>query len=269
MTSIAIVGKGGVGKTFTAANLARLFAREEKIKVIAIDMDSNPTLAMALGVPEDKEDLLVPITERSDLVRERTELPGAPAGTFKLNPQVSDLLDTFSLIAPDNVRLLVAGAIRTEQGCMCGAHALVRTLLRHLVYSRSELVIFDMEAGLENFSRGTLKNVNHLIIVSEPSRSSITTLKRIVGHARDLNLPDERIWVIFNKWPDSDKQPLQDIVDDLGIKLLGVIPFTPEIASADIKGVPFIHENENSSVIKTIQDMKNHLLDVLQLDKIN
>ncbi|MFW9995085.1 MAG: AAA family ATPase [Candidatus Odinarchaeota archaeon] len=267
MTSIAVVGKGGVGKTFTAANLARLFARD-KYKVIAIDMDSNPTLALALGVPEEKEDSLVPIVERSDLVKDRTEIPGAP-GTFKLNPQVSDLLDSFSLMASDDVRLLVAGAVRTDEGCMCGAHALVKALLRHLVYSRSELVIFDMEAGLENFSRGTLKNVNHLIIVSEPSRSSITTLTRIVKHAREMNLSEERIWVIFNKWPDTDEKPLQDIVENLGITLLGVIPFSPEISAADMKGIPLIDSDKNSKVIETIKLMKNRLLEVLEIDKTN
>lgn len=261
MTSIAVVGKGGVGKTFTTANLARLIAKEGH-KVIAIDMDSNPTLAMALGVPEEDESKLIPIVDRSDLVKERTEIPGA-VGTFKLNPEVSDLLDSFSIITKDDVRLLVAGSIRTDQGCMCGAHALVKTLLRHLVYSRSEVVFFDMEAGLENFSRGTVRNTNILIIVSEPSRSSITTLKRIIKHGREMDMDKDRLWIVFNKWPDLDEKRAQSITDDLDVNLLGVIPFNQDIVTADMEGIPLMDSNEQSSAIKKLELMKSRLLEIL------
>ncbi|MHA1449304.1 MAG: carbon monoxide dehydrogenase [Candidatus Hodarchaeales archaeon] len=225
-------------------------------------MDSNPTLAMALGVPEEDESKLIPIVERSDLVKERTEIPGA-IGTFKLNPVVSDLLDSFSITARDDVRLLVAGSVKTDQGCMCGAHALVKTLLRHLVYSRSEIVFFDMEAGLENFSRGTVRNTNNLIIVSEPSRSSITTLKRIIKHGRELGMDKDRLWVVFNKWPDLDEQRAYSIVESLDVNLLGVIPFTQDIVSADMEGVPLLDSNAQSVAIEKVIIMKNRLLEIL------
>ncbi len=267
MTSIAVVGKGGVGKTFVSANIARLFAREG-YKVIAIDVDSNPTLGMSLGVSQDILDTITPIADQADLVHERTAIPGAP-GTFRLNPQVSDLLDSFSVKAPDNVRLLVAGDIKTEQGCMCGAHALIKALFRHLVYSQSELVIFDMEAGLENFGRGTLKRVQHLIVVTEPSRQSKATLSRIADLAHEMGLPSERIWVIFNKWPDSNEKPLFDLVEKIGAKFLGVIPYSMEIAKADMEGTPLIDSNKDSPVLATISQLKTQLKEVLALDKPN
>ncbi|MHA1169271.1 MAG: carbon monoxide dehydrogenase, partial [Candidatus Hodarchaeales archaeon] len=141
--------------------------------------------------------------------------------------------------------------------------ALVKTLLRHLVYSRSEIVFFDMEAGLENFSRGTVRNTNILIIVSEPSRSSITTLKRIIKHGRELGMDKDRLWVVFNKWPDLDEQRAYSIVESLDVNLLGVIPFTQDIVSADMEGVPLLDSNAQSVAIEKVIIMKNRLLEIL------
>ncbi|MHB8278616.1 MAG: ATP-binding protein, partial [Candidatus Humimicrobiaceae bacterium] len=172
---IAISGKGGVGKTTLAACIAKYYA-QNNYKVIVVDADPDANLAYALGLEYDKASKIIPLVEMKGLIEERTGAKSGEYGSyFKLNPKVDDIPQKFG-IEVDGVRLLVAGTIKAGgSGCYCPENVLLKRLFKHLVIDRDEIVILDMEAGIEHLGRGTCENMDMLIVVVEPGLRSIQT----------------------------------------------------------------------------------------------
>ena len=143
---LAIVGKGGAGKTTLAAALSRRLSAQRR-SVVAVDADPDGNLAAALGIPEDRTP--EPVAHMRELILERTEAKDEGAGLmFKLNPRVDDLPERFSVDC-DGIRLLVLGTVELGgKGCMCPESALLRSLVTHLLLRRDEVLILDMEAGV-------------------------------------------------------------------------------------------------------------------------
>jgi CO dehydrogenase maturation factor len=226
---IAISGKGGVGKTLLAAFLSQIFA-ESGYSVIAIDADPDANLASTLGFPDPEK--ITPISELEDLIEERVGVrPGTSGSLFKLNPRVDDLPEDYS-VKKDGIRLMVMGRIkRGGTGCYCPEGALLQALLSHLLLQRDEVVILDMEAGIEHLSRGTTKAVDKLIIVVEPGRRSIETAQTITNLSQDLGL--RSIAAVGNKIrQESDKEFIRSNLP--GLEILGFIPYDPAINEADL-----------------------------------
>ena len=177
---IAVTGKGGVGKTTVAAILARLYADEGR-KVLCADVDPDANLGAALGFSEEELAGITPISKMRKLIAERT---GAGADTygkfFKINPKVDDIPD---LVAKEHngVRLLVLGTIETGgSGCVCPEHVVLKRLIAHLILRQEDVVIMDMEAGLEHLGRGTTDGMDQFIVVIEPGARSVQTYRQIV-----------------------------------------------------------------------------------------
>ncbi len=226
---IAISGKGGVGKTLLASLLSKTFA-DSGYSVLAIDADPDANLAANLGFPHPDE--ITPISELDDIIEERTGAkPGQSAPFFKLNPKVDDLPEKYS-VKHDGIKLMVMGRIkRGGTGCYCPEGALLQALLAHLLVQRDEVVILDMEAGIEHLSRGTAKAVDKLIVVVEPGRRSIETALRIHKLAQDLGL--ENITVVGNKVRNrSEREFLITGLPDL--EFLGFIPYDQALVNADL-----------------------------------
>ena len=194
---IAITGKGGVGKTTIASLLAHLYAEEGK-NVIAVDADPDANLASALGIPRDEAEKIVPISQMADLIEERTGAkPGSMGGTFKLNPRVDDIPEGIGY-RMNRILLLTMGKVKAAaSGCYCPEHVLLRSLLRHLIVKRSEVVIVDMEAGIEHFTRGTAESVDAFIVVVEPGQRSIQTARTVFEMAKNLGV--QKVFVVANK----------------------------------------------------------------------
>jgi CO dehydrogenase maturation factor len=247
---IAISGKGGVGKTLLAAFLSHTFA-ESGYHVIAIDADPDANLAATIGFPNPEE--LTPISELSDLIEERVGVrPGQSGAFFKLNPKVDDLPESYS-IKMDGIRLMAMGRIkRGGTGCYCPEGALLQALLSHLLLQRDEVVILDMEAGIEHLSRGTTKAVDKLIIVVEPGRRSLETAQTINKLAHDLGL--HNIAVVGNKIrSESDKEFITSSLP--GIEVLGFIPYDPAISEADLANHSlFAASPQTAKEVKNIYD---------------
>jgi len=192
---LAITGKGGVGKTTLAAGLALSFSQDGK-RVIAIDADPDSNLAATLGFPEPEK--IIPLVEMKELIAERTGVePGTVGGYFKLNPKVDDIPDKFSR-EHQGIKLLLMGRVKKGgSGCFCPENAFLKAVLSHLFFSREDVVILDMEAGIEHLGRGTAEGVDGLIIVAEPSMRSIETAFRIKSLAEDLKI--DKVFLVGNK----------------------------------------------------------------------
>ena len=236
---IAISGKGGVGKTLLASLLSKIFA-ESGYSVLAIDADPDTNLAANLGFPHPDD--ITPISELSDLIEERTGArPGQSAPFFKLNPKVDDLPENYS-VTHDGVKLMVMGRIkRGGTGCYCPEGALLQALLSHLLVQRDEVVILDMEAGIEHLTRGTARVVDILIVVVEPGRRSIETAQRIFQLAHDLGLQNTAI--VGNKIRNhSEKEFLISSLPDT--EFLGFIPYDQALVDADLANRPLLGSSQ-------------------------
>lgn len=221
---IAVSGKGGVGKTTITALLAHSFVKDG-LKVIAIDADPDANLAHTLGFPEDVK--ITPLVELKDLIKERVGAePGKATVYFKMNPKVDDIPDKFS-VKKDNIKLMAMGTIRRGgSGCACPENVMVKQLLSHLLIQRDEVVILDMEAGIEHLGRGTSKFVDQLLVVLEPTTSSIQTFSRIKKLATDLGV--KRIIPVANKI--KDNEDIERIKSDIDIDIWCTIPKTESLA---------------------------------------
>jgi len=254
---LAITGKGGVGKTTLTSLLARLYASEGR-NVTAIEANLDDNLAMALGFTSEEAQSIKPIAELTDLIEERTGAkPGTHAPFYKLNPKVDDIPERFSL-TKNGVRLLLLGAVKSGgSGCFCPESALLRTLMTHLLLSKTDVLIMDMDAGVEHMSRGTTESVDAFIIVVEPGKRSIQTAETIRKLAQDLGI--NKAYVVGNKITSpQDKQFIIDNTKDF--EVLGFINIDQNIREADLKGISAF--DNAPQVIEDIRVIKNSLEEI-------
>jgi len=258
---IAISGKGGVGKTLLASMLSKIFA-DSGYSVIAIDADPDANLAATLGFPSPEQ--ITPISEMSDLIEERTGARrGQSAPYFKLNPKVDDIPEKYAL-KQNGIRLMRMGRIKKGgTGCYCPENALLKTLLAHLLVARNEVVILDMEAGIEHLGRGTARVVDKLIVVVEPGRRSIETALNIEKLATEIGL--QSVAVVGNKVrSESDKEFLLSSLR--GFEFLGFIPYDQAIVDADLAHLSVLDSSQQ--VMAAVKDIHQALLATAKV-KIN
>lgn len=228
---VAITGKGGVGKTTLASTLARLYADDGRT-VLAADVDPDANLGLALGLRQEEVDSIVPICKMRALVEERT---GANEANkfFKLNPYVADIPEKYARDV-NGVKLLVMGTVDVGgSGCVCPEHVMLKAILSSLTYRKGDVVIMDMEAGLEHLGRGTAANMDQFIVVIEPGARSVQTYRNVKRLAADLGV--KRVRVVANKLRDARDEdfirasvPAED--------LLGFIHYNSDIMDADRQG---------------------------------
>lgn len=249
---LAITGKGGVGKTTLASVLARIYAAEGH-SVLAIDADPDANLGAALGIPAKELSELVPIAQMEELIQERTgSKPGTIGGFFKLNPKVDDIPERFSL-AKDGVRLLIMGTVKKGgSGCICPESTLLKSLVTHLMLRKDDIVILDMEAGIEHLGRGTASAVDAFIVVVEPGMRSLDTARAVRKLAEDIGI--KKCYIVGNKVTgDSDHAFIKENLSDFNI--LGFISQNPMIAEADRKGQsPFDIDPNVVTEVKAIKE---------------
>ena len=234
---IAITGKGGTGKTTIAAVLS-FFFKNDGYEVLAVDADPDANLAEALGAPKTQLASLIPISAQRKLIQERTGAKPRQFGQlFKLNPSVSDIPENFC-ITVRGIRVLVMGGIKSGgEGCACPENVLLRSLISEILLNRNEVVIIDMEAGIEHLGRATAQPIDSMIIVVEPGQRSIQTAKTILKLGREIGI--EKFGIIGNKIQNREqtnwiqKQVAQDIY-------LGSISFSQVIGDSDRDGLPLI-----------------------------
>jgi CO dehydrogenase maturation factor len=227
MIKIAVTGKGGVGKTTIASLLCYSF-RRAGFRILAVDADPDANLAATLGFPHPEK--IVPISEMKELIAERTMTqPGAMGMYFKLNPRVDDIPEKFSS-THNGIRILVMGTIKKAgTGCYCPENAFIRELVGHLLLEEGEVVIMDMEAGIEHLGRGTAGDVDAFIIVVEPGKRSIETAERLIQLASELGI--KRHFIMVNKFQGEEDQVFFERFFQ-GENIIGMIPYSKKIAQS-------------------------------------
>ena len=228
---VAITGKGGVGKTTLSSTLARLYADEGRV-VLAADVDPDANLGLALGLTQEEVDEIIPISKMRTLVEERT---GANEANkfFKLNPYVADIPEKYAKEI-NGVKLLVMGTVDVGgSGCVCPEHVMLKAILSSLTYRKDDVVVMDMEAGLEHLARGTAANMDQFIVVIEPGARSVQTYRNVKRLASDLGVKQVR--VVANKVRDAqDEEFIRNAIP--AEDLLGFIHYNPDIIDADRQG---------------------------------
>jgi len=251
---IAITGKGGAGKTTIAAVLAHFF-KKDGYEVLAVDADPDANLAEALGASK-KELEVIPISSQRRLIQDRTGAKPQQFGQlFKLNPTVNDIPDKFC-VSIRGIKLLVMGSIESGGGgCACPENILLKSLLSEIILNRQEVIIVDMEAGIEHLGRGTAQSIDTMLIVVEPGQRSIRTAESILKLGEQIGI--QSFDIIGNKIQSKEqalwiqKQFAQNLYT-------GSLSYSPLIGQSDREGLPLI-DNLDSELKKEFQTIYNKL----------
>ena len=247
---IAVAGKGGAGKTTLSATLARLLARRGR-DVLVIDGDSNPNVAVALGLDRDRAEALEPLP--TGLVSRRLNQKVA------LVEPVEGVLERHGAVAPDGVRVvLMAMPAHADEGCLCSAHATVSALLNDVGDNDDMVAVLDLEASPEHLSRGTTRNVDALLLVVEPYYRSYETARRMAALAAEL--PIGRVAVVANKLrSQEDAQAIAEYCERHQLPLDAELPWSTEVLDADRAGVPLLDFDPGGPFVATATKLADRL----------
>ncbi len=246
---VAVAGKGGAGKTTLSATLARLLAQAGR-DVTVIDGDSNPNVAVALGVDRVAAESLQPLP---------TTLVSRKMGGMALKDPIDKVFEDHSIPAPDHVRVLMMCMPKhADEGCLCTSHATVAGLMNDIADREDSVTILDLEASPEHLSRGTTRNVDALLLVVEPYYRSYETAKRMAGLAAEL--PIRRVAVVANKLrTPRDAEAVRQFCDLNGLHLDGELPWSEAAIDADKEGVPLLDYEPSDPFVSAVAKIADKL----------
>jgi CO dehydrogenase maturation factor len=256
---IAISGKGGVGKTTLSGVLSRIYAEEGR-KVLAVDADPDANLASSLGFRAEEVSAIKPISQMKELIEERTGTRAGMMGTmFKINPTVDDIPDKYN-VEKNGIKLLMMGTVKKGgTGCYCPENVMLKSLLTHMLVERDEVVIVDMEAGIEHLGRGTAYGMDALIVVVEPGQRSIQTAQNVKKLASDIDI--KNIFIVGNKISSKqDEEFIKSSLDEM--EVIGFISYNSDVINSDLEGVsPF---DRSRKVVEEVKKIKQRLEEKLK-----
>jgi CO dehydrogenase maturation factor len=258
MSVIALAGKGGTGKTTVAALLVRHLARRRLGTVLAIDADPSSNLHLVLGLP-----LTVTVGD----IREQM-LAGVQTGSVGTGITRHDFLNTRIRLAVEEgerVDLLAMG--RPEgQGCYCPVNHMLRQIIDGLGRSY-DFVVIDNEAGMEHLSRRTTRDVDILLVITDPTVRGLKAAEGIVKLASDLQINVGRAMLVVNRVEGELSPVFRQALEGLdtagplqGIELGGIIPADPQVGEFDAVGRPLVELGADSPAAQAIEALAEKLL---------
>ena len=259
--TIALAGKGGVGKTTIAGMVTKYLAQNQPGSILAIDADPSSNLNMVLGldlewtVGEIREGML-------EQVKSSLAQGGAAMGTMPGGASKREYLDyqIRSSLAEGNRFDLIAMGRGEGPGCYCAVNHNLREVIdsmsRHYAY-----VVIDNEAGMEHLSRRTTRDVQHLLIVSDPTRRGLVAAQRIADMRKTLDINVENVFLILNRIPGEIPPELQEYVEKMSVLVLGTIPADEELSSFEFSGKPLVDLGDESPVYQAVAKMMSRILE--------
>jgi len=245
--SIALAGKGGTGKTTLAGLLIKYLLKHHKTPVLAVDADSNSNLNEVLGVA---------VGDTLGNAREDMRKGNVPSGMTK-DVFMSMKLEQ-AVAESEGFDLIVMG--RPEgAGCYCAANSLLASFLEKLV-DNYPYIVMDNEAGMEHVSRLTTKNVNVLLLVSDPSRRGLQAALRIDELARELNIGVGKSYIVINQVKEPPSAGVLKMIADAGVELVGTVPEDATVYDFDYRGRPTIQLPETSPSVQAAFAIFDHIV---------
>jgi CO dehydrogenase maturation factor len=260
-TTIALAGKGGVGKTTVAAMIIKYLVQNQPGSILAIDADPSSNLNMVLGldlewtVGDIREDMLAQV--KLTLVDGGAAMGGLPGGISKR--EYLEYHVRSSLAEGARFDLIAMG--RGEgQGCYCAVNHNLREVVdgmsRHYAY-----VVIDNEAGMEHLSRRTTRDVQHLFVVSDPSQRGLVAAQRIISMSKELDVRIEQSHLLINRAKGPLTSETMAFVETLGVPLLGSIPADDELLDFDAAGRPLVELPDSSPVYGAVAEILKKAFD--------
>ena len=259
-TTIALAGKGGVGKTTTAGMVIKYLMQSQPGAILAIDADPSSNLNMVLGlelewtVGDIREDMLTQV--KSSLTA-----GGAAMGALQGGISKRDYLDyeiRSSLAEGDRFDLIAMG--RSEgSGCYCAVNHNLREVIdsigKHYRY-----IVIDNEAGMEHLSRRTTRDVDHLLVVSDPTLRGLVAAERIAGFRKELDIHIENTYLILNRLNGEMPAALKEAIEAMEIPLVGVIPADSDLVEYEFSGRPLVELGDESPVYQAVAGMMDQII---------
>lgn len=247
---ISISGKGGVGKTTVAALMLKILVDYGKYEILAVDADPDTNLPDVLNIKVNKT-----IGEVATKLKRDIERGSLPYGVSK-----RDLLEAWvysTLIETDSFDLLVMG--RTEgEGCYCYVNNVLTGILDTIV-SNYDIIIMDMEAGLEHLSRRMDKNVDIMLVVTDPSKMGFETARRIKELIKEVHIEIKDIYIVGNRFSYELKNKFIDLSHSIGIKPAGIIPEDPYIYEYNLNGKSLFDIPDDSKALMAVKEIVNKI----------
>ncbi len=246
-TTIALAGKGGTGKTTVAALLVRFLTQDNGRTVLAIDADPSTNLNLALGLP---------LTRTVGDIREEL-LDEARSGAVATGGARQDYLNyqlRLAIEEGDVVDLLAMG--RPEgPGCYCPVNHMLRQIVDGLG-AHYDYIVIDNEAGMEHLSRRTTKDVDLLLVITDPTIRGVKAAEGIVALAGELDINVKRIVLVVNRVVgDELPQPLQDAIEGMEVELAARIPDDPNVYRLDAWGKPLVELSQDSPAAVVVRSI--------------
>jgi CO dehydrogenase maturation factor len=259
--TIALAGKGGVGKTTISGMVIKYLSQTQPGSILAIDADPSSNLNMVLGL--ELEGTVGDIREGMlSQVKESLTAGGAAMGGLRGGVSKHEHLDyeiRSSLSEGLKFDLIAMG--RSEgAGCYCAVNHNLRDVVDAMSNSYN-FVVIDNEAGMEHLSRRTTRDVDILLVVSDTSQRGIVAAERIAEfrHAMDINI--KKTVMILNRAPSGDlPAPLKERLDQVDIPLVGVVPANDELVEFDFSGKPLVQLGDESPVYKAVVSIMDSVL---------
>jgi len=243
-TTIAVTGKGGVGKTALSSLIIRALTDHAEGVILAVDADPNLNLDTALGV--HAEEAIGSL--REEALRRGAELPAGMGKAEYLEYRTRE-----SLVETPRFDFLAMG--RPEgPGCYCFANSLLRQALDRLT-NQYRWVVVDCEAGLEHFSRRTTANIDVLLVVADPTVRAVQTAARVLELVAELQTQVQQTLLVLSRVRNGVPEGVTRTAAELGLVIAGTIPQDDVIAQRDGAGEPLVDVPADSPALLAVTDL--------------